>query len=396
VVVAGHRRELRRFNMARIISKESLLLEREARRAAAGKISSTTSYSTEGDIGGRGKSVEIPVGPTGEMRKLQLDKPVGEFLSSSDMFPELAEKVVVDVELGRNDVPLLYSPLYRTFVNANFPRLLEANQIVYANVVFLQHLEGQEVRFGSVATETGVTVPILTYSAGFEWGEDVEVYDEGWSIDIANEAVGRSYNALLNHLHLNPIISYTGYAADGNQSGALTPTGNEIEDIRATLRAALQDAAQNTDSLGRKKPIRPSYILCTTADAYKINDALAVGNRPSIGTVAGGGDIDVLLGRTTDTAGPNPSVNQLTNIIAYDGEDIEMGGMTWSYGGPTDGTVYLIQPQRNLFEFVKHDLRVDTQRPADLSRLVAAQMVARARRGLLMSPELSVWEVTLP
>jgi hypothetical protein len=89
-------------------------------------------------------------------------------------------------------------------------------------------------------------------------------------------------------------------------------------------------------------------------------------------------------------------VNQIQTLIAYDGEDIEMGNLTWNYAGPAAGTVYLIQPGRNLFEFVKHDLRVDTERPADLSRLVAAQMVARARRGLLMSPDLSVWEVTLP
>jgi hypothetical protein len=341
--------------------------------------------------------MDIPRTASGELQKLLLTKPMGEFLGSSDMLTELAQKVTVDVELGRNDSPLLYQGLYRTFTNANFPRLLDANYILYANVVFLQHFEGQEVRFGTMASEQGVTVPILTYSAGFEWDEDVEVYDEGWRVEMANEAVGRAYNALLNHLHLSPIITYN-YAGmtNPNTSGALTPTGNAIEDTRATLRAALNDAAQNIDANGIKKAIRPTTILCTTADAYKINDALSIGNRPSIGTVAGGGDIDVLLGRVSDTSGPNPSVNQITNIIAYDGEDLDMGNLSWNYAGPVDGTVFLIQPQRNLFEFVKHDLRVDTQRPADLSRLVAAQMVARARRGLLMSPDLSVWEVTLP
>jgi hypothetical protein len=250
-----------------------------------------------------------------------------------------------------------------------------------------------------MASEQGVTVPILTYSAGFEWDEDVEVYDEGWRVEMANEAVGRAYNALLNHIHLDPIISYNyAGATNPNQTAAQTPTGNAIEDTRATLRQALTDAATNLDPNGVVKPIRPTTVLCTSADALIINDALALGDRPSIG--AQGGTVDatarLLLGRVTDTAGPVPSVNQITNIIAYDGQDLEMGGLTFSYAGPTDGTVYLIQPQRNLFEFVKHDLRVDTQRPYDLSRLIAAQMVARARRGLLMSPDLSVWEVTLP
>jgi|GEM_PF-456629 len=376
--------------MTNMISKEILQARNLAVKA---NIPHQTAYKLMGEI----KGFEIPRTPTGELRRLNLNKPIGEFLGSSDMLEELAQKVTVDIELGRDEIPLLYKSLYRTTTNPNYPRLLEANYLLYANVVFLQHFEGQEVKFGTMASEQGVTVPILTYSAGFEWDEDVEIYDEGWRVEMANEAVGRAYNALLNHLHLSPIISYN-YAGmtNPNTSAALTPSGNEIEDIRATLRAALNDAAQNVDANGRKKAIRPTTVLCTTADAYKINDALTIGDRPSIGTTAASGPIDVLLGRTSDTAGPNPSVNQISSIIAYDGEDIEMGNMTWSYAGPSDGTVYLIQPRRNLFEFIKHDLRVDTERPADLSRLVAAQMVARARRGLLMSPDLSVWEVTLP
>lgn len=381
--------------MVRVISKET---ERARRLHQLAGIPHQTAYGI-GPVRGEMevRPFEIPRTPTGDLRRMNLTRPVGEFLGSSDMIEELAQKVTVDVELGRDDIPLLYQSLYRTFTNPNFPRLLDATQILYANVVFLQHVEGQEVRFGTMASEQGVTVPILTYSAGFEWDEDVEVYDEGWRVEMANEAVGRAYNALLNHLHLSPILDYN-YAGDTNPNttAAQTPTGNEIEDTRATLRQALTDAALNVDANGRRKPIRPTTILCTSADALKIADALAIGDRPSIGTTAGGGDIDVLLGRVTDTVGAVPSVNQLTTIIAYDGEDLEMGGLTFSYPGATDGTVHLIQPQRNLFEFVKHDLRVDTERPADLSRLVAAQMVARARRGLLMSPDLSVWEVTLP
>jgi hypothetical protein len=376
--------------MVQVISKENILAQRRVQRLSAPNGKHVSRYS----LGGEVKTMEIPFGPSGEMKRLVLTKPIGEFIGSSDMIEELAQKVTVDIELGRDaDIPLLYGSLYATTVNANFPRLLDATQIIYGNVVFLQHVEGQEVRFGTVAAEQGVTVPILTYTAGFEWDEDVEVYDEGWRIDIANEAIGRAYNALLNHLHLSPIISYN-YAAIGNQTAAQTPTGNEVEDIRATLRQALIDAAQNTDALGRRKAIRPTAVLCSSADAIKIADALSLGNRPSIGTVAGGGDIDALLGRVPDTTGF--SVNSITSIIVYDGETLEMGGLEFDYPGCADGEVYLVQPRRNLFEFVKHDLRVDVDRPYDLSRLIAAQMVARARRGLLMSPDLSVWEVTLP
>lgn len=379
--------------MTRLLTYDNLRGERLARRLAAhaGVPARYAVGETKDNLEVR--EFEIPVGPEGELRRLILNRPIGEFLGSSDMLEELAQKITVDVELGRDDIPTLYNSLYRTFTNPNFPRLLDATFILYANVVFLQHVEGQEVRFGTMASEEGVTVPILTYTAGFEWDEDVEVYDEGWRVDMANEAVGRAYNALLDHLHLSPILTFD-YSTIGNQTAAQTPTGNEIEDIRATLRQALIDASQNTDSLGRNKPIRPTTILCSSADAIRIADALAVGDRPSIGTVAGGGPIDVLLGRVTDTN--QFSVNSLTTIIAYDGNDVEMGNLTFSYPGATPGVVHLVQPQRQLYEFVKHDLRVDTTRPKDMSRLIVAEMVARARRGLLMSPELAVQEVTLP
>ena len=187
--------------MTNFISKEILQARKLAQMA---NIPHQTAYNLMGEL----KGFEIPRTPTGELRRLNLNKPVGEFLGSSDMLEELAQKVTVDIELGRDEIPLLYKGLYRTTTNPNYPRILDANYILYANVVFLQHFEGQEVKFGTMASETGVTVPILTYSSGFEWDEDVEVYDEGWRVEMANEAVGRAYNALLNHLHLNPIISY--------------------------------------------------------------------------------------------------------------------------------------------------------------------------------------------
>jgi hypothetical protein len=264
---------------------------------------------------------------------------------------------------------------------------------VRADVVFLNHLEGQEVRFGTTRTEQGPTVPIVTYSAGFEWDEDVEVYDEGWKVEAAGTAMGEAYNALLNHLHFDPLINFDYVTATNTTALQVAPSGNRLEAIRVTLRQALADAAGKVDGFGRKAPIRPTIALCNLATAYELNDALAlIGDVSAIGN---GGSNDLFLGRQSDTAGPNPSVNQISTIIAYDGASMQMGNLAWNYGGMPDDVVLLIQPRKNLFEYIKHDLRVDTERPADLSRLIAAQMVGRARRGLLAVPESAVWEVNL-
>jgi hypothetical protein len=130
------------------------------------------------------------------------------------------------------------------------------------------------------------------------------------------------------------------------------------------------------------------------ATAYKVNDALSlIGDISAIG--AGANSDDLFLGRQSDTAGPNPSVNAITSLIAYDGDNMQMGNLRWDYAGVNDDDVFLIQPKRNMFEYIKHDMRVDTERPSDLSRLVVAQMVARTRRGLLAVPESAIWKVRL-
>jgi hypothetical protein len=240
----------------------------------------------------------------------------------------------------------------------------------------------------------GPSVPIITYSNGFEWDEDVEVYDEGWRVELANKAIGDSYNALLNHLHLSPLINFD-YTTAGNETTVqAAPSGNELETIRLTLRTALGDAAGNLDDMGRKHPIRPTVALCNLATAYKVNDALnLIKDSSAIG--AGTNNTDLFLGRQSDTAGPNPSVNQISTIIVYDGDNMQMGNLRWDYGGMADDEVLLVQPKRNLFEYVKHDMRVDTERPADLSRLVVAQMVARTRRAMLAVPASSIWKAEL-
>ena len=373
--------------MSRMITREGLL---EQKRAGGNLV-------TEYAIGEQVHKFEVPRKPDGSLKRLRLDKPIGEFLGTGNMVEELAQYVQVDIEAGRDTHPLLYKSLYQTQTNPNFPRFLDSGFSMFADVVFLQHLEGQEVRFGTTRAEMAPIVPILTYSAGFEWNEDVEVYDEGWRVSMANEAMGNAYNALLNHLHFSPWINadYTVATGFGNHTTfQAAPSGDQLESIRLTLRTALNAAAQHTDDLGRRHAIRPTVALCNLATAYTLNDAL---NLIQDASVIGdqGADPNLFLGRRSDTAGPNPSVNQIATVLVYEGDSMQMGNLIWNYGTLPDNRVILIQPGRNAFEFIKHDLRVDTERPSDLSRLIIAQMVARARRGLVVAPSSNAWRVDI-
>lgn len=375
--------------MARMITKDFVLDQNRAR----GGDKLVTEYA----VGEQVKKFEIPKNPDGTLKRLQLTKPIGEFLGTGNMVEELAQYVQVDIESGRQEVPLLYKSIYDTRTNPNFPKILDSGFSMFADAVFLQHLEGQEVRFGTTRAEMGPTVPIVTYSSGFEWDEDVEEYDEGWRVSMANEAIGQAYNALLNHLHMSPFINsdYTVATGFGNETAYQThASGDRLESIRLTFRQALYDAAQKTDSFGRKHAIRPTIALCNLGTAYEVNDALSLINDQS-GIGDNGTDPAFFIGRRSDTAGPNPSVNQISAIVAYEGESMQIGNLVFNYGTFADNEVVLVQPRRNAWEFIKHDLRVDTERPSDLSRLIVAQMVARARRGLLNAVESNSWKALL-
>jgi hypothetical protein len=282
----------------------------------------------------------------------------------------LLEKVRIDVAFGLADVPLLYGPVYDRIAPAGgFPGgMYQVDEYtLQANVVFLQKFEGGEVEFGTLQKGVPATGVIQTYAAGFEWTEDMIEFDRTWSIELNNQAFGRAYNALLNHLHLSPIIGGT-YGA-GNSTSANTSGATDAEDTHLTF----QDAYTETVTASPRRT--GTVLLASEADRFQIETAL--------------------LTPVYDANGrPLPNV-PINTIIYYDGETITVGSDEYAYPGVTPGTAFLIFPQRKLKELVHHDLRIDIG-PPDISRLVEGQQVGRARRSVYANLTESVEKITLP
>jgi len=234
------------MTVLQIISIDDLKEQRrKGERTVVGRyrLPSATSFSEP-------ETVETQV-VNGEIEVLELTRPIGEMIVSDDSVQELLRKVTLDVELGREEVPLLYQPIYQRLEDANFPEVFDAPWAMRGTAVFLQHFEGDEVRFGSLLAEEGPTARIVTYAAGFEYTEKMVLFNQTFNMEVLNRAFGEAYNALLNHLHLYPIVSYN-YTAD-NQTAALyaDENGKELADdtgrhlvnsYRRTLDAALEAA----------------------------------------------------------------------------------------------------------------------------------------------------------
>lgn len=308
---------------------------------------------------------------SGEMEAFALAKPIGEMITTPAGLDQVVQKTVVDLQLGREAVPLLYQPVYRRIEDANFTQNVDILPFTRARVVFLEHMELEEVKFGDRVLGAKATVPIVTYAAGLQWTEDMVLYDKTWEVAEASRALGEAYNALLNHIHFGPILTYT-YAAK-NKTAADTTGATYREKLRNTIKNGLVHASQdkNTDT---GAPRRPTVLLAHSSKRWDIEECLQ----------------RMVIGGTE-----YPAIGGIDTLIFYDGWSTVVGEKTITYQGCDPGKAYLIEPRKYLIELVKHDLRVDAS-GADIKRLVENAVVARARRGLYASPADSVEELTLP
>lgn len=301
--------------------------------------------------------------------RFEEDVDISEMITTSEGAMDLLEKVRVDVAFGLAEIPLLYGPIYER-VNGPFPGgvfQIDENTL-QADVVFLQKFEGGEVEFGTLRRGAPALGAIQTYAAGFEWTEDLVEFDRTWSIELHNRAFGRAYNALLNHLHLSPIIG--GTYSGGNATAADATAGASLQ-----TKTHLTFQAAYTATVTAVPQRRGTVLLASEANRFQIEDAL--------------------LTPVNDAQGnPLPTV-PINTIIYYDGETLTRGTDSFVYPGVTAGTCYLIFPKQRFKEMLHHDLRIDIG-SADISRLVEGQQVGRARRGLYADLTNSVQKITLP
>lgn len=340
-----------------IVSIESL---REKRRQGT--------FTTKVPFIVNGKSYEVEKKiVNGEMETFELARPFGEMLTSGSLaqFTELLRKVVLDVELGREQVPVIYGPIYERLSDPNMPRLIDAKWALYGTVIFTEHMEGEEVKFGKLAVEHGPTARILTFTAGFEYTKEMKDFNDSFSLEILNRSMGEAWNALLNHIHLNPIIVHN-YAA-GNKTGWQGAADDDLwVGYWKTLNAAVNDA---------NVAKRPGNILLASAQ-----------NRANIEMALKGG---YQIGGTT-----YPAVDGVDTVIYYDGWTIQVGKKSYTYAGVTPGKAYLIRPRRGFKELVKQDLRIEAA-AADLSRLIESQIVGYGYRGTYAAVTENIQEIDL-
>jgi hypothetical protein len=176
-----------------------------------------------------------------------------EFIGTDTFGAEWQQRQFFEVNAGRDEEPVVYTPLYDIVNDANLPKNIDVNTIGPGGVVFEEVFEGGEVKFSTI-TSGEFTVPVRHWATGLEYSDDLVVYNSLWNVAMVERQMGIAHNALLNHLHLNPIISYS-YAA-ANQTAAVTTGATTTEDWLLTLEAAIANARADATNPYRGQDFR--------------------------------------------------------------------------------------------------------------------------------------------
>jgi hypothetical protein len=294
-----------------------------------------------------------------------------EFIGTDTFGTQWQTRQRFEVNAGRDEEPLLYAPLYDIINDASLPKNVNVNQAGPGGVVFEEVYEGGEVKFSGV-TSGEYTIPIRHWATGLEYSDDLIVFNEMWNVSIFERAMGIAHNALLNHLHLSPILTYT-YAA-ANQTGANTDGDSVAENYMLTLQDAVTAATADTTNPRRG----PFILLVSTANIFTWERALS--RVPQTG-----------LERQSS------AMDMVRSVIAYDGWTGTRGGKVTTYSGVTTNKAYLISQQyrgQDYQSFVKTDL-TQYGMQEDISRFLT-QTVWHSRYGVYANPLRSVEEITLP
>jgi hypothetical protein len=295
-----------------------------------------------------------------------------EFIGTDTFGSEWNQRVRFEVDAGRDQEPILYTPFYSEIRDANLPKLVDIQKIGPGGVVFEEVFEGGEVKFASVSSSEE-SVAIRHFGVGLEYSKDLFIFNQLWNVSIVERQAGIAFNALLNHLHFNPILAYSYSGA--NQTAANTGGDSIAENYVLTLEDAITNAKADTSNPRRG----PYALLVASANMFMWERALF--RVPQVGFSKQSSALDVIRA-----------------VVAYDGWTGTRGAKTTTYSGVSANKAYLVDlanRDMDLVSYVKQDLEVTVGNP-DVSRFIREQSVYDVYRGVYSNPLRCVEEVTLP
>lgn len=295
-------------------------------------------------------------------------RPTGEMMSLQDL-RSFMQQSVLDITVEQEEHPTIYKEIYDEIVSTDFSETINVRDIIGLEAAFSVVHDGESVELASFKALKKEVVNMLTFGAGYSVSSDWLAYNQFWKVGQANKALGRAYNATIDHIHLSPIINAT-YASKAVTNKVATGA-TDLENVWLTLQKGLKAALGRTSTHGYR--LRPTVALCNSSTAIDVEAA-----------------VKGLLEKGTQLK----QLGIIQKVIAYDGWEGEVNGIQRNFEAPKDNEVYLIQPKETFKALVKTDLTELRQR-GDIMRLSELDVAQYFRRGVIADVENSVHKVLL-
>ena len=296
----------------------------------------------------------------------------------NDDWTDLFDAVRLDLTIRKAANQTIRQFIYSELNMPNASKDVRPTELYPYGIVFEENNgEGEAVRQGANLGGQYDTIPMKIYAAGFVWTLLASLFDNTYDLSRLTEGVAVGYSAKKDDLAIAPIIggTYTG----AKLTGASTAGAGRQELLMNTLMDSIDDLGDRTDPITKRKIQAEGLVaLCSSKDARHI--------------------AYVMSGLGNSTPEKYTPLNQITKVIGYDGETIDMPNKTVSYNGVTSGAIFLIKPNRYFKIPIKRGLTMKLDATPDVKTLSREQRAWYFSEGIFNGIGISsfVQKVTLP
>lgn len=402
-------------DIKKIITKESLREEIEAKKMAGGVYASDPVILAEPRLGSKiltydkntafaiafsGKALcnkEIPkiVGKYGTAlaapcvwsdgkKESVIDRVRrGAFASSTNTltpdWQQLWEMMRIDLTMRKTATPTLRQFVYNMLNRPDADKTNKVIDFLPWTVTFEQITgNGDALPQGHRGGALTDTFDIEIYGAAFTWTLLAALFDRQLDLTQMNDAVILGYNSLQDHLAFSEITGYSyGAAGTAKHTNADATGTDKYEKLYLTLENAIEDLAK------RMHPV-------ITTQHIQANELIYLGSTNScrhVAKVVGG------FRSVTDNR-PYPELTEIMQIIAYDGES------TKDYAGIGDTYGYLVKRNEFMNIITKRGLTAEIDLQPDVKTLAQEERAWWFAEGVYAGGDYGVGsfiqKITLP
>ncbi len=311
----------------------------------------------------------------------------GFFMSSNTLpvdWENLWDATRIDVTVRKTALPTVRQLFYRVTNNPAATRTINPTEIDNFGVVFEENNgHGQAVPQGETLGGGYESFTILIYAAGFTWDLMARLFDRTITPERIVDAVMVGYNALRDDIAISPILNFSYSGVQQTPANTLSGAGRQ-ELLYLTLEDALDDLGDREHPVtGRKLDVSDVIILAHPYDARHI--------------------ARVARGLPNTNEEKYPGLSEISQVVAYDGETINLRAKTVTYAGATKGTAYMAIPASALpaagyMEIVvKEDLMIEVDEQPDAKTLTQEQRAYWFAEGIWYDGiQYFIQEITVP